>query len=153
VEEAAQTSHGDFGLLLLTLRASLLLSVCTFFLFKVPYQRNGWDCGVFMCRYAYGLYLLRHEPFSFGQTNLRSSKRKDRFKLFLTESDAFKFNGDDIQRIRTEIKTLIENLSVVYAKVKEAEKQAKERARKAAATLASQSNKYAAGETSSSDNV
>jgi hypothetical protein len=26
--------------------------------FSVPQQINGFDCGVFVCRYAYGLYQI-----------------------------------------------------------------------------------------------
>jgi asparagine synthase (glutamine-hydrolysing) len=129
VEEATQTSGGLCSFVLSSHVNLDCYSECLpFSSFSVPYQRNGWDCGVFICRYAYGLYLLRREPFSFGQTDLRSSKRKDRFRLLITENDAFKFNGDDIQRIRTEIKTLIENLSIVYASVKKSDREAKETA-------------------------
>jgi hypothetical protein len=102
-----------------------------------------------MCRYAYALYLLRDMTFSFGETNIRASNKNDRFRL-ITESEAFDFDGDDVQRIRTEIKTLIEKLSVIYARVKEEEKQAK-LAKKHASKLALQSKQDAAtGETDSS---
>jgi hypothetical protein len=121
---------------LLTHILCLAFAVFASLIFIVPYQLNGWDCGVFMCRYAYALYLLRDMTFSFGETNIRASKPAERFRL-ITESEAFAFDGDDVQRIRTEIKTLIERLSVIYARVKEEEKQAK-LAKKLAAKLALQ---------------
>jgi hypothetical protein len=30
---------------------------------SVPYQNNCWDCGVFVCRYAYSVYALRDRDF------------------------------------------------------------------------------------------
>ena len=57
-----------------------------------------------------------------------------RLQLFNLE-DAFRVYGDDIQRIRTEIKTRIEKLLIVYATVKNADKQAKERAKEGAAQI------------------
>ena len=30
---------------------------------NVPLQDNGCDCGVFVCHYAYSLYIMRHLPF------------------------------------------------------------------------------------------
>jgi hypothetical protein len=123
--------------------AHIVLAAYLYLYFIVPYQLNGWDCGVFMCRYAYALYLLRDKTFSFRETNLRSNKPKSRFRRLITESYAFDFTGDDIQRIRTEMKTLIERLSVIYSRVKEDEKQAK-LAKKAAAKQELQAKQNAA---------
>ena len=35
-------------------------------LIPVPYQDNGCDCGIFVCRYAYNLYIMRHQKFTCG---------------------------------------------------------------------------------------
>jgi Ulp1 protease family, C-terminal catalytic domain len=81
--------------------------------FAVPYQNNGSDCGVFVCRYAYSMYeLTRRAPITFAFT-----------PGHLTASDEFSFNTGDIARIREEVKTLIRRLTKVYAPWKETELQ------------------------------
>ncbi len=40
----------------------LLLSIMLLIL--VPYQKNEFDCAVFVCRYANNLYIMRHLQFS-----------------------------------------------------------------------------------------
>jgi hypothetical protein len=80
----------------------------------VPKQLNSWDCGVFVCRYAYSMLLLRHNEFTFsGSDNARGKCCMTSFKN-LIKSDAFRFNLDDIARLRDEIRTLIERLSELY---------------------------------------
>jgi hypothetical protein len=86
---------------------SFLLSIMT--LIQVPYQDNGCDCGVFVCRYAYSLYTMRHQRF----TNA-DYYEKPRFASLITRGPAFQFDMADIDRIRNEISTLIDNLSVLY---------------------------------------
>eukprot|EP00804_Cyclotella_cryptica_P023147 CCRYP_000358-RA/>CCRYP_000358-RA protein AED:0.01 eAED:0.01 QI:1097/1/1/1/0.75/0.66/9/214/1028 len=85
---------------------------------KVPYQENGCDCGVFVCRYAYNLYTMRSEKFT------RSGIR-DKFKHLITDGPAFQFNMDDIARIREELKTLVDALAGLYSKFKREEKELK----------------------------
>ena len=79
-----------------------------FFYFKAPFQvDNVTDCGVFVCRYAYSLYTIRHQKFTFAHIN---NKCKD----LITTNPAFTFNMSDIARIREEMKTLIDRLSREY---------------------------------------
>jgi hypothetical protein len=85
------------------------------YLFLVPYQDNGCDCGVFVCRYAYNLYLMRKQIFSF--TGI-----ENQFKTLITDGPAFDFDMDDIARIREEIKVLIDALSPLYYAYKRQEK-------------------------------
>jgi hypothetical protein len=56
---------------------------------------------------------LRDKTFSFGETNLLAPKAKDRFRMLISDSDAFNF--DDNHSFRTELKTVLEKLSVYYA--------------------------------------
>ncbi len=97
---------------------------------SVPYQDNGCDCGVFVCRYAYGLFVMRHLDFTFGGMNEHPP-----FKMLITEGPAFQFDQSVIPRIRNEITSLIDNLSKIYLpirkKLDEAEKKAKQARKRA----------------------
>ena len=99
---------------------------------KVPRQNNGSDCGVFVCRYAFAMFQLRHLKFTYQDAGLdRMSARQSftprqrdvlRPKAFLnliTNGKAFEFDVDDIQRIRSEFKTLIRNLHPLYQVVRD----------------------------------
>ena len=93
-------------------------------LVPVPYQSNGFDCGVFVCRYAYNLYVMRHLRFSWDDY-----KEKSPFNTLITNGPAFQFGDSDITRIRGEMSTLIGKLSELYLpmlqKQEEAAKEAK----------------------------
>jgi len=84
---------------------------------KIPYQENGCDCGVFVCRYAYNLYMMRHLKFTWVDIC-----EKPVLKSLITKGPAFQFDMSDIARIREEIGTLIDNLSKLYLRMKEQEK-------------------------------
>jgi len=98
---------------------------------SVPYQDNGYDCGVFVCRYGFAVYalLLRGHNVTYADIG----KRGQPFRKLITESDEFDFNGDDILRIRGDLATLLDKLSDLYKEWKkasdEAEKKAEEEAR------------------------
>ncbi len=77
----------------------------------VPRQENGCDCGIFVCRYAYGLYTMRNENFT------RSGIREN-FICLITNGTAFQFDMDDIVRIREEFITLVDSLAGLYLKLK-----------------------------------
>jgi len=85
---------------------------------KIPYQENGCDCGVFVCRYAYNLFMMRHQKFTWK--DICGS-----FNSLITRGPAFQFDMFDIARIREEIGTLIDNLSKLYLRMKEQERQEK----------------------------
>eukprot|EP00934_Nitzschia_sp_Nitz4_P002048 Nitzschia sp. Nitz4//scaffold80_size88189//71589//78338//NITZ4_005093-RA/size88189-processed-gene-0.64-mRNA-1//1//CDS//3329558648//2048//frame0 len=93
---------------------------------KVPYQDNTWDCGVFVCRYAYALYELRNRNFTFEDAGMycdRSSRSTSRSAFYdlISDSAEFQFGMDDIARFRDEFKMLIERLSEVYMSFKRSE--------------------------------
>jgi Ulp1 protease family, C-terminal catalytic domain len=71
----------------------------------VPYQNNSCDCGVFVCRYAYSVYALRGRDFR---------RNKQWFAEDLTRIEPFRFNMEDIARLRRDIKTLIQGLSGIF---------------------------------------
>lgn len=76
-------------------------------LFPVPAQPNSYDCGVYVCRYSFGMFLLRHRLFSYkdGQND---------FNTLITQSPEFAFTNDDISRIRVEYKAFLEKLILLY---------------------------------------
>jgi hypothetical protein len=100
---------------------SFLLSIMS--LVPVPYQDNGCDCGIFVCRYAYNLYMMRHKRFTWDSYwNERPS-----FASLITSGSAFQFDVSNIGRIRDEISILIDNLSKLYLpRLEEQEKAARE---------------------------
>lgn len=75
----------------------------------VPRQNNTWDCGVFVCRYAYAIFHLRNRPFTYGAVSGSTP-----FSRLITGGTEFDFDMNDIVRFRGEFKKLVENLSLVY---------------------------------------
>jgi Ulp1 family protease len=82
-------------------------TVLTCILIAVPRQNNSWDCGVFVCRYAYGLFINRHHRYTRhdGETT---------FETLITNSNEFAFKVRDIARMRVEFGTLVDRLSDSY---------------------------------------
>ena len=95
----------------------------------VPRQSNGWDCGVFVCRYAFAMFQLRAQKFSAREAGIdeldqatspraRKAFRSRIFSDLVTRGDSFRFDGSDIKRIRSEFQTLIRNLEPLYKEAK-----------------------------------
>ena len=82
--------------------------VCT-----VPKQTNGYDCGVFVCRYAYALYQARFTPITYVDLHLE----KPPLKTAITQSTFFNFDDLEVTLLRTEVGVLIDNLAKVYSRV------------------------------------
>ncbi|GAX11796.1 sentrin-specific protease 7 [Fistulifera solaris] len=78
---------------------------------KVPYQNNSWDCGVFVCRYASGVFQLRNRAFSYKEL------MEEKIAMISCGAE-FKFTLDDIANLREEMKELIERLSTIYLRWK-----------------------------------
>ena len=57
---------------------------------------------------------MRHETFSYQQCVVEQGKKND----FISKNPGFEFSGDDIKRIRKELKILIENLTHIYKRWK-----------------------------------
>ena len=87
-------------------------------LFSVPYQDNSWDCGVFVCLYSYGFFLLGDKPFTLADV-------KDKFKAKITQSPEFRYDMKDIGKFRENLGILIRNLSESYKEKKRDEEERK----------------------------
>ena len=69
-------------------------------------QTNSYDCGVFVCRYAYSVMLLRQQSFPVTDSeNVYST---------ISNSAAFNFTSRDITKLRKNMKDLIQNLAKYY---------------------------------------
>ena len=77
----------------------------------MPQQNITCDCGVYVCRYAYNMYLVRNRTFT--KSDIDSSFE------FITKSAEFKFIDDDIYHIRLGLKKLVQTMSVLYKGYKE----------------------------------
>ena len=102
-----KSTYFNLFVLLFTTGSNLLSHLICQMYSPVPYQENGCDCGVFVCRYAYNLYIMRHLRFTW-------KGYKANFASLITNSPAFQFDMSEIARIREEMTTLVDNLSKVY---------------------------------------
>ena len=69
-------------------------------------QKNTYDCGVYVCRYIYNMYLMRNRSFK-GldiETNF----------TYISESAEFKFTDRDINLIRLQLNILFEKMTILY---------------------------------------
>lgn len=80
---------------------------------RIPYQDNSWDCGVFVCRYAFALYQQRHIPITYAEI-----ENDPIFKKTITKSPGFRFDMNDIIAFRKDMRTLIDRLAEIYAESK-----------------------------------
>lgn len=83
---------------------------------QVPYQDNSWDCGVFVCQYAYKTLLLRNNQFTFEDL-------EEKLQAAITNTPEFEFCMEDIKLLRTEMKLLVDNLSKLYREIKSKERE------------------------------
>jgi hypothetical protein len=60
---------------------SFITNVVSFLCFKVPTQLNGYDYGLFVCRYAAGLHKIRHELFTYTDIYSTSSPLLEKVTL------------------------------------------------------------------------
>lgn len=82
---------------------------------RVPYQDNSWDCGVFVCRYAFSILRLINLPFAHSHSEWTDcNKRRSLVTKWISDSPEFQFNMNDIARLRIEMADLISNLSSIY---------------------------------------
>ena len=72
----------------------------------MPQQNNTCDCGVYVCRYAYNMYLMRNRTFT--KSDIDSSFE------FITKSAEFQFIDVDIYQIRLGLKKLVQTMSGLY---------------------------------------
>ena len=107
---------------------------------KVPRQDNCWDCGVFVCRYAFAMLQLLDTRIECKLADWRVAKfRRNIIKEYITEKEAFDFGMDDIARLREEMAILIQDLHRIY-KQKIEEKKTKKRAKKQQTQMQQENN-------------
>lgn len=97
---------------------------------KAPVQDNSWDCGVFVCRYAYGVLCMRDEPLAAGLSFLDSRRRNKIVNEWVSASDGFQFDMRDIVRLREEIAHLIDELGKLYKKSRNEQRRRRQQQRK-----------------------
>jgi hypothetical protein len=93
-------------------------------LVSVPYQEGGWDCGVFVCKYALSiLTLARNNSLTYATAQVGRAEggiagsddgTPCPFTELVTESEEFSFGMDYILHLRRDMKTLLERLSNIY---------------------------------------
>jgi hypothetical protein len=73
----------------------------------VPKERGCCNCSIFVCRYVYSLFQMRHQ-------NFNTYSEKSTFKTLIAMDPAFQFKQSDMETFRNKIATLIGNLSKIY---------------------------------------
>ncbi len=74
---------------------------------KVPKQRGCCNCSVFVCRYAYSLFQMRHRTINYYS-------EKSTFNTLIAMDPAFQFEQSDVESFINKIATLIGNLLKIY---------------------------------------
>lgn len=122
--------------------ATVLTAACFAFAQPVPIQRNGYvawprsrngfafcsgshylsiwllsfcyrcDCGVFLWRYVFAMSKLFDKTFSYRDAGLIGDQRP--FEDLIEANEAFRFEQEDIARVRNELISLLIRLSVIY---------------------------------------
>ena len=82
------------------------------YILSVPYQNNSWDCGVFVCQYAFSLYKLRYQQITYGDLQTANPLENT-----ITNNDEMKFDMKHIATLRKEMGKLVDNLSIVYSDI------------------------------------
>jgi Ulp1 family protease len=82
---------------------------------RLPQQDNGFDCGVYVCRYIFGFLCLRDRAFSFAEFGCAGEQPDlNNINNIIATSGEFRFAPQDIVRIREELRTLIQRSSTLY---------------------------------------
>ena len=88
-----------------------------------PQQENAYDCGVFTCRNALAITMLKDQVFSYRDIHLN--------KDFFNEHAVFNYDHGEIDKIREQMLTLIERLSIIYKSWKAEQLRQKQAAKEA----------------------
>ena len=74
----------------------------------IPQQKNGYDCGVFVCRYFEGFWELQENTFTATKSSFAMKKERDEIVCnWISHHPSFKFDGETILQMRTRIRKLI----------------------------------------------
>jgi hypothetical protein len=87
----------------------------------LPSQRNGYDCGLFVCRYIYALYNLSDQPYTYRSAGVSNPTGIGDQNVWSTieRNELFRFSQDDVARLRDDFKLLIRNLSKLFVESKQ----------------------------------
>ena len=83
----------------------------SFYTYTVPRSTNLIDAGMYVCRYAYSIYLLRNTRITYE--NAGATDYPPYFLNLITNSNEFNFDSEDIKNMGKDMKTLIGRLSAV----------------------------------------
>lgn len=75
---------------------------------SVPIQNNGYDCGIFVCRYAFNIVNLVHQ--TLNMRDICSNGLSD----YITNNDLFQFDQNDISKFRGELYDIVTELTKLY---------------------------------------
>jgi hypothetical protein len=91
----------------------------------VPYQDNGWDCGVYVCQYGFGIYAIFLRGHVVTYANIGDCRHP--FCALISESHDFHFKVFDIVCFWQDLGTSLKKLSISYKEWKEACNKAKKK--------------------------
>ena len=80
-------------------------AISPIFLSAAPYQDNYKDCGLYVCRYAYGVFNLRHLQLTKDECLLHDKTQA--LRRIITDDPLFDFDPDSIVTLRAELRQLI----------------------------------------------
>ncbi len=70
---------------------------------SVPIQNNGYDCGIFTCRFAYALLRTFFSASKYDFSNVQ-------INTLLSNNKEFNFDSEDIDRQRKEMKVMLKKI-------------------------------------------
>jgi Ulp1 family protease len=76
------------------------------FILSVPFQTNKYDCGVFVCHYAYALYQVHCNHIQYADIYLE----KPPLKTAISENQFFQFDGTEITTMRCQFGVHLDRL-------------------------------------------
>jgi hypothetical protein len=88
----------------------LLICPCDHLQISVPRQKNGFNCGLFLCRYALGIYKLREQTFTYEVVY----RNKTPLLKKVTNNALFIFNQKVVDDFRKQLGELCDNLYHVF---------------------------------------
>ena len=76
-------------------------------IFAVPQQENNFDCGLFICRYLFGLVYLHKNGYQINNVSM------------IEDNDLFNFTQKDISRMRKEFEILLTRLTIYNSRLQQ----------------------------------
>jgi hypothetical protein len=96
---------------LITVLATFPINI-TFLFPSVPFSTVSINGGMYVCRYAYAIYLMRNRRLTYRTAGVEDPPPF--FRHLITNSPEFNFGPEDIKNMGQEMKTLVGRLSNMY---------------------------------------